>query len=1043
MFQNLGLLSCFFQLLLIVCSESSPSEAFTFEEAEDRIASLKALVKSPQNRAIFSLLENSEDAFYDPSVNILGTLQFVKHHSYQTQPYVANGYFGARIPKIGHGFAHDSSPNSSSSGEELKNGWPLFNKRFAGAFVAGFFNSQKNTTGNNFPWLYQYGWDSVISAIPQWTYLSISAEGYALDPERPPKTWGKVGNYVQNLSLEHGIVSTSFTWLGKLQVQYEISANKHNINLGAISLTVQNPSTEAIYIAVNDTLDFRSAQRCSFVSSRVDGHEGIQMVVTPNGLRDVFGAIHSKLYLEGDHEYTFRSRYNSLDVSQAFEIKILPGERLKFVKSVGIYTTDLNSHVYNSSEAVSSAAKKITIEYNADESDQLHKEAWMRSIGRSSSIEFPDSPLLTMASKASVYHINANMREGASGLSSALSVSGLSSDSYGGQVFWDTDLWMSMGIMPFNPAVSKSLLNYRVYGHGQAVENLKSPSRPKSTFEGAIFPWTSGRFGNCTATGPCFDYEYHINAAIAYSAIQLYLSGSADEFYLESVVYPIVHDAALLFSTYLEYDEELSQYVSKNLTDPDEFAEHIDNGAYTNAAISLTIRWAIIIAKHLGKTIPHTFEKILDNIHLPYSPDDKDVVLEYTGMNSSISVKQADVIMITYPLGNELITEKMATKNVNYYATRQVSTGPAMTFSIFSIVSSATIDTGCSSESYLLKSIQPFLRGPFAQFSEQSDDHYETNGGTHPAFPFLTAHGGFLQTILMGLLGMRFSYELEGDKIQRILVFNAKQLSLFPNGVSFGEVQYMNTSLSIILDKSGLTVKSNGPITGVVEPCSNIKIVSTSDQGKEVRVLEPSETVTFNISPRSKTDPHSLTECISASVVNLSAGAQGDVVDSIHDGDNSTYWQAESREEAQILINLKGKKVVKGGFINWGNLPARKLKIYAGHEYFGFDEEQHLELQNFTDLAFRERENLEYSPIPRDLDDKNCVFREVFTDDVLISEPFDHNEYFKVQPTKGHNITEFEFPFSVECSLILIKFSEAHDSDSNGAKVYDVSFYEA
>ncbi|KAM9889649.1 hypothetical protein OXX79_012003, partial [Metschnikowia pulcherrima] len=78
----------------------------------------------------------------------------------------------------------------------------------------------------NFPWLYQYGWDSVISAIPQWTSLSISTGGYILDPAQPSEIWGGVTNYVQNLSLENGVVSTSYTWLGKLHLQYDILANK-------------------------------------------------------------------------------------------------------------------------------------------------------------------------------------------------------------------------------------------------------------------------------------------------------------------------------------------------------------------------------------------------------------------------------------------------------------------------------------------------------------------------------------------------------------------------------------------------------------------------------------------------------------------------------------------------------------------------------------------------------------------------------------------------------------------------------------------------
>ena len=48
------------------------------------------------------------------------------------------------------------------------------------------------------------------------------------------------------------------------------------------------------------------------------------------------------------------------------------------------------------------------------------------------------------------------------------------------------------------------------------------------------------------------------------------------------------------------------------------------------------------------------------------------------------------------------------------------------------------------------------MRLPFYQFSEQTNDIYTLNGGTNPAFSFLTGHGGFLQVFTHGLTGFRF-----------------------------------------------------------------------------------------------------------------------------------------------------------------------------------------------------------------------------------------------------------------------------------------------
>lgn len=84
---------------------------------------------------------------------------------------------------------------------------------------------------------------------------------------------------------------------------------------------------------------------------------------------------------------------------------------------------------------------------------------------------------------------------------------------------------------------------------------------------------------------------------------------------------------------------------------------------------------------------------------------------------------------------------------------------------------------GCASYSYFLQSAQPYSRAPYYQcvpfslpsirhrltdfdffdrrFSEQSNDVYATNGGTNPAYTFLTGHGGFLQTLTHGFTGYR------------------------------------------------------------------------------------------------------------------------------------------------------------------------------------------------------------------------------------------------------------------------------------------------
>jgi hypothetical protein len=92
---------------------------------------------------------------------------------------------------------------------------------------------------------------------------------------------------------------------------------------------------------------------------------------------------------------------------------------------------------------------------------------------------------------------------------------------------------------------------------------------------------------------------------------------------------------------------------------------------------------------------------------------------------------------------------------IEQYANKQSPDGPAMTWAIFSIVANEMSPSGCSAYTYAQYSYKPYVRAPFFQLSEQMNDDASVNGGTHPAYPFLTGHGGANQVGLFGYLGLR------------------------------------------------------------------------------------------------------------------------------------------------------------------------------------------------------------------------------------------------------------------------------------------------
>ena len=170
--------------------------------------------------------------------------------------------------------------------------------------------------------------------------------------------------------------------------------------------------------------------------------------------------------------------------------------------------------------------------------------------------------------------------------------------------------------------------------------------------------------------------------------------------------------------------------------------------------IADTLNKANWFRQFFGQPRNATWDDMASNVLIPQTGN---ISLEYRSMNGSIDVKQADVALKTYPLDvvNYTLAEQLA--DLDYYAGHQSSDGPGMTYAIFSIDASEVSPSGCSSYTYDLSSWSSYVRAPWFSFSEQLIDDFALNGGTNPAFPFLTGQGGFLQVDPYGYLGLRYN----------------------------------------------------------------------------------------------------------------------------------------------------------------------------------------------------------------------------------------------------------------------------------------------
>lgn len=475
------------------------------------------------------------------------------------------------------------------------------------ATIAGFWDSQRNTTRTNFPELLARGGESVVAGIPTWSALVVAtadgAHAYA-----PGVDLAQVEAYHQSLSLRDGVVTTALRWRPTpggpaYELNYTVLAHRRRINVGLVRLDIRTSADEQLL--VTDLLDGAGAQRTEPAGTGVvvvkeeaaaaaeaacGGAASCRLIWTgvhPAGLPNVTAYEFSTLGADCGRTAEAvlvpspisRARRrpwvsgNASTVAQEYAVRVRAGQTLAVLKYVGIASTD----AFPDARAV---ARDAALDAKAAGWDALvaeHRAAW-DALWDDADVIIPgdDARELQIAVRASLFHLLANVRaahEGPGIGDNSVSVGGLSSDSYGGLVFWDADLWMLPGLLVLHPDHAAAINNYRQRLLPQARRNARQHRLP-----GALFPWTSARFGNCTATGPCADYQYHLNTDIALVHWHQFLT-TGDAGWLREKGWPVIEAVADMWAARVAVAPadgadglRRGMFVVRNMTDPVSFA---------------------------------------------------------------------------------------------------------------------------------------------------------------------------------------------------------------------------------------------------------------------------------------------------------------------------------------------------------------------------------------------------------------------------------------------------------------------------------------
>ena len=219
-----------------------------------------------------------------------------------------------------------------------------------------------------------------------------------------------------------------------------------------------------------------------------------------------------------------------------------------------------------------------------------------------------------------------------------------------------------------------------------------------------------------------------------------YYCVTQDKEWLREKGWPILSATADFWKSRVERTNP-DQYDIKNVVAADEWAENVDNNAFTNSAAKVNLLDAVSAAKILGITPDPDWSLVSQKIPILKMSDG--ITKEFADYKGE-GIKQADVNLLGYPL--KIITDTSQIRaDLEYYSTRVPNEGtPAMTQAIFALLY-ARLGNGNKAYHYFKDAYIPNLNPPFRVIAE-------TKGGTNPYFA--TGAGGILQCVLMGFGGL-------------------------------------------------------------------------------------------------------------------------------------------------------------------------------------------------------------------------------------------------------------------------------------------------
>ncbi|MBC5838608.1 glycoside hydrolase family 65 protein [Flavobacterium muglaense] len=532
-----------------------------------------------------------------------------------------------------------------------------------------------------------------------------------------------IDNWSQVVSMKEGTSTTSFAFKDLVSVDYTILANRA-IPYSAMAIVEITPKKDVEIIANNYMVvpDELKEAKSQF---RVLKDNQYLMPVFGTTAKTLFGkyivSASTTFLFDGQNE-TLKQTGNEVGFSK----KLLKGKKYRFAIAGGICTSKDFTDPLNESERQPIYALQEGIDKLVDK----HKNAWAE-LWKTGDIQIEGDLDAQQRVRFALYNLYSFIRPETR---QSVAPMGLTSQGYNGHIFWDAELWMYPTLLALQPDMAKSCLDYR--------SDRLQKAKQKATvygYKGAMFPWESDDTGEEATTTWALTgiFEQHITADVSI-AFWNYYTYTQDKTWLKKEWNVLKETADFWVSRVIKNQD--GSYSILNVVGADEYAQHIDDNAFTNASAIESLKNTVKAATILGEPVDARWIDVSEHLVIHSK---NGITQNYRGYNGQM-IKQADVNLLAYPL-HVITNKKQIEKDLEYYAAKiDPKDGPAMASGVLSVLYARLGDRE-KAYSYFVKSYMPNSRPPFGVFSESANSN-------NPYFA--TGAGAMLQAVIYGFGGV-------------------------------------------------------------------------------------------------------------------------------------------------------------------------------------------------------------------------------------------------------------------------------------------------